>query len=413
MYCALFLFLIFYDFLETYVPLMNYWDELAALLVLCWGGYSLLRRPRMDKEERISWICLLLLVAVGALGNILHPGLQTNLSAVFRDVVALCKFPAIVLVLRRRSISGEQQEQIIAAAAKISRWIVVVTLFAGLIGWFADLGFYTEEVRMMPGFRFVFSHPTFFVSAYVMIAAALVAESIRKNRVFLLLDCLLLFMAQRTKAYLLIAFLLVLLVLGEGRTTKLVTFFLGSEKEKMKPARLLPAAVIVGLALLVIAKPRVEYYLSVGFTEARTVLPVVGFWIAKDFFPLGSGFGTFASHLSGRYYSNIYEMYGVSNVYGMTKAEYNFISDVFWPYIYGQFGVFGLLIYGKLLLDLFFRQYRSKLTDASRLAMMTVWAYGLIASTSEAYFTNGTGVQMALFLTLFLGFGQGKRCSEA
>ena len=137
----------------------------------------------------------------------------------------------------------------------------------------------------------------------------------------------------------------------------------------------------------------------------RIVLHVVGFKILMDFFPLGSGLGTFASHLSGKYYSNVYDMYGISNVIGMNREKYNFISDVFWPYIYGQFGIFGLLLYGKIILDLFFRQFRSGIADSSRIAMAAVWIYALIATTSEAYFTNTTGVQMALFLTMFIGYG--------
>ena len=96
----------------------------------------------------------------------------------------------------------------------------------------------------------------------------------------------------------------------------------------------------------------------------------------------------------------------------MTRDQYNFISDVFWPYIYGQFGVFGLLIYVKLIISIFFRQFHSAIADNSRIAVAAVWIYALIASTSEAYFTNGTGVQMALFLGLFIGYGGQKAVSE-
>jgi hypothetical protein len=131
-----------------------------------------------------------------------------------------------------------------------------------------------------------------------------------------------------------------------------------------------------------------------------------------DFFPLGSGFGTFASYLSGRYYSNIYDLYGISNVIGMTREKYNYISDVFWPYIYAQFGIFGLALYVKLIFSLFIRQFRSNITNGSRLAVAAVWVYALIASTSEAYFTNGTGVQMALFLSLIIGYGEQKTVAE-
>ena len=50
---------------------------------------------------------------------------------------------------------------------------------------------------------------------------------------------------------------------------------------------------------------------------------------------------------------------------------------------------------------------QAKLTEDSRIALVAVWLYALIATTSEAYFTNGTGVQMALFLSIFIGYGLG------
>lgn len=408
MYVLIFLLLIFYDVIEAYVPMANYWDELATFVVLFWGGYSLWRNPQMSKSERSNWCFLILLVVIGALGNVFHPGLQTNPVAIVKDVLALCKFPAIFFVLERMTISQEKRAEVIPTLAKISRWILAVTLFAAVLGRFVDLGFYTGEVRTVPTFQFVFSHPTFYVSSCVMLVAVLIAESIDKNRLFLLLDCLLIFMAQRTKGYIFIAFLVLFVLLGEKRITKLLTVFLGSEKEKVKPARVILAVAVVVLAILIVGKSKIELTLSLGFRMARVAMHIVGIQILVDFFPLGSGLGTFASHLSGRYYSNIYELYGLSEINGMTREKYNFISDLFWPYIYGQFGVFGTLIYLKLFISIFFRQFRSMIPDASRIAMVAVWVYAMIASTSEAYFTNGTGVQMALFLAIFIGYGNQK-----
>ena len=405
MYTALFLFLIFSNPLEGFVPMMNYWDELSAFLVVCWGAYDFWRNPKMDRHELANWIFLAALVVIGALGNLFHPGLQESTVAIIKDVLALCKFPAIFFVLQRRVSSPEQQKETLTSIAKVSRWILILTLFAVVIGRFVDLGFYTGEVRIVPTFRFVFSHPTFFISSYVMIAAVLMAESIRKNRIYLILDCFLLFMTQRSKGYIFIAFLVIILILGEKWITKILNIFLGSDQEKVKPLRLLLAAAILLTMILIVGKTRIDQTLWHGLTVPRTVLHVVGLKILVDFFPLGSGLGTFASHLSGRHYSNVYDLYGVSNVVGMNREKYNFISDVFWPYIYGQFGLFGLLIYGKIILDIFFRQFRSGITDSSRIAMASVWIYALIATTSEAYFTNTTSVQMALILGMFIGYG--------
>ena len=405
MYVLIFLLLIFYDVLEGFVPMANYWDELAAVVVLGWGVYSLWKNPKMTKGERINWLLLILLVVIGALGNVFHPGLQPSMVACIKDVMALCKFPAIFFVLERMTISREKREVILPRIAKISRWILIVTLFAVVAGRFVDLGFYTGEVRILPTFEFVFTHPTFYISSYVMIAAVLMAESMDKNRLFLLLDCFLLFMAQRTKVYIFIVFLVLFVLLGEKRVTKILTAIFGSETEKMKPGRILLALAAVAAMILVVGKNKIEATLVYGMTVPRVALYVVGFQILMDFFPLGSGLGTFASHLSGRYYSNVYALYGIDNIWGMTRSNYNFISDIFWPYIYGQFGVFGVLIYLKLLIGIFFRQFRAGIPDASRIAMVAVWIYALIATTSEAYFTNGTGVQMALLLSVFIGYG--------
>ena len=261
---------------------------------------------------------------------------------------------------------------------------------------------------MLPSCTFIFTNPTFFISAYVMIAAAMMAESIKKNRLFLLLDFGILFMAQRSKGYIFIAFAVLIVILGEKWVAKILAMVFGSDKETFKPLRLLLAAVFFGLMLLTLGKSKIEYTFNLGYPVPRIVLHVVGFTILKDFFPLGSGFGTFASYLSGKYYSNVYAMYGIDNVIGMTKEEYNFISDVYWPYIYGQFGIFGLLIYVKMIFTIFIRQFHSGISDNSRIAVAAVWIYALIATTSEAYFTNGTGVQMALFLGLLIGYADRK-----
>ena len=409
MYAALFLFLIFYDAIEARVPMMNYWDELAAMIVFCWGVYTFRKNPRMDKGERSNWICLILLVVIGALSNIVHPGLQDAKTAIIKDVVALCKFPVIFFLLERRDVTEEKQKEIISVSAKLTRWILVGSLVALTIGWFVDLGFYTTDVRILPSCTFVFSNPTFFISSCAMMAAVLIAESIRKNRIFLLLDCLLIFMAQRTKGYMILAFLLLFVILGEDWIARILALIFGSRDQKAKPVRIILAMAILGLLLFVMGKPRIDRFLALGLTTSRVGLHVVGIKILADFFPLGSGFGTFASYLSGKHYSNLYAMYGMDHIWGMTADFYPFISDVFWPYIYGQFGIFGLLLYGKLIISMFFRQFFSSIPDTSRIAVLTVWLYAMIATTSEAYFTNGTGVQMALFLGLIIGYGSRKK----
>lgn len=81
---------------------------------------------------------------------------------------------------------------------------------------------------------------------------------------------------------------------------------------------------------------------------ARTTFYYTAVKILADYFPLGSGFGSFGSEAAARYYSPLYYKYGVDSVYGMSPLDYgessNFLVDTFYP-ILAEFGVIGIILY--------------------------------------------------------------------
>lgn len=83
---------------------------------------------------------------------------------------------------------------------------------------------------------------------------------------------------------------------------------------------------------------------SVEDMYARPALYYTAWEILKDYFPFGSGFGTFASHASGVYYSRLYYDYGIFNIYGLQSDGYNFVSDTYFP-VLAQFGVVGVWLF--------------------------------------------------------------------
>ncbi|MCG8333037.1 MAG: hypothetical protein MJE63_00865 [Proteobacteria bacterium] len=79
--------------------------------------------------------------------------------------------------------------------------------------------------------------------------------------------------------------------------------------------------------------------------NARQALTITSIKIATDYFPLGTGFGTFASPVSRDYYSPVYDQYMISNVWGLSRTMGSFICDTFWPMVLGETGFLGLLLY--------------------------------------------------------------------
>jgi hypothetical protein len=99
---------------------------------------------------------------------------------------------------------------------------------------------------------------------------------------------------------------------------------------------------------------QVTHYTSSSETSARGLLYSTGERIAKDNFPLGVGFGRFASYPSRVYYSPVYVQYELNNYYGLSRTFPDFIDDTSWPSVIGETGYGGLVCYlvGILLLIL-------------------------------------------------------------
>lgn len=84
---------------------------------------------------------------------------------------------------------------------------------------------------------------------------------------------------------------------------------------------------------------------------ARVALYVQSVEMAKDFFPLGTGQGTYGSIPVNMIYSDVYYDYELSGIWGLAPNDrVNFKMDTHWASILGEMGVLGLAIYVLLLL---------------------------------------------------------------
>ncbi len=83
---------------------------------------------------------------------------------------------------------------------------------------------------------------------------------------------------------------------------------------------------------------------------ARIALYIKSVEIADDFFPLGTGQGTFGSIPVNIIYSNVYYDYELSDIWGLAENDrVNFKMDTHWASVLGEMGVLGLIIYIILL----------------------------------------------------------------
>ena len=111
----------------------------------------------------------------------------------------------------------------------------------------------------------------------------------------------------------------------------------------------------VYLILLIALIPGWTQFKNYFLTEPtpRLLLLQTSLELGEKYFPFGIGPGTFGSAVAQLRYSPVYIDQGFTEVYGLSgEGEVSFLNDNFWPMVFAQYGLVGLilivLIYIKL-----------------------------------------------------------------
>ena len=134
----------------------------------------------------------------------------------------------------------------------------------------------------------------------------------------------------------------------------LYSLFMSKKKQRARSiAMMLSCTVVVVFAVSKIPSlsAKVEKYIGLYGednsyeTVARPALYYQSVNIANDFFPLGSGQGTFGSIPVNMIYNPVYYDYGLNGIYGLGETGDNFKMDTHWSNILGENGYLGTLLY--------------------------------------------------------------------
>lgn len=400
-----YLLVLFENIVTRYLSVFSYWDELTAIFLLFVIAVKALK-PRAKillNDPTKAVLCFGIVLVIGLISTLVNGNLQDSVVAKLKDVLALSKLP-VIAIGARYLFKHRNAEKIIRRCARVTRYALIFICVCALLDYTVGIGMH-RGVRIIPVYVFLFTHATYAVQAYILMMVVLIADSSKRNTLYILACALLTLVTMRAKGIICVAVIIALLI---NRKYDIISWSkMRTRKERHKdpkkvPLRLKWRYVVVACAVVLVALwDKIGDYLSWGYKAARTGLYLLGFDLVRDYFPLGTGFGTFASFISGEYYSNVYYLYGMQNVSGMTPTNYNYIADVYWPCIYGQFGLFGFIAYVLMMFYLFRWSLRG-LNAKSDLcyAVILLWLYALVASVAEAFFTNSSVAQFALLLPL-------------
>lgn len=378
------LFVLFSNIIFTQLDLpyvFQTWDVIFELmLILIFILKSVKSGLHIKKINFKCFILIVLLILDGLMGNLIY-NYASSYMAIFKDILSFLKFPLIFLILKSLNLDCYLSENLDKNFYNVLKFIVIVIFSCGFFSLFKDIGMSLNEYRHgIRTYTFLFSHPTYMVVSMVFVLALFEykGNEIKNKNFYELLIIAIIAMTMRTKGFAIIAVFIILK-------------YFGNILKKHKFISMFAAVLVVAL----VGYSKVALYMSFS-SSAREILYRGSITLLTKCFPFGSGFGTFASHISGQYMSRVYDFINIKYVWEIAGNSIAQLGDTGFPYYVGQFGIIGIVLL------FFLTKYIVKLTcinDKNRNATILILIYILIGLTSESTLVN-LGVELAIILAI-------------
>lgn len=346
-------------------------DEILILILF---AYTFLIKLKTKFKKSDKEFLFFILIALFYLAYSI--ALSVNvLPAIFSDFQQQIKpFLAFYCILLLKPEFTEKQRKIIR----------IVCIFCFLFLLFALLN---------GAMKTWFFHVTIFASAVLIIGVSYYYFSDRK-KIDLLIMILMLsigLFSTRAKFY------------GEFACILAIVFFLNTQI-KLDFKTVISFIFILVLTLYVSWYQIDNYFIAGASIEARPILYKNAFNVLNDYFPFGSGYGTYGNDASRVYYSPLYHKYDMSSVWGLSEEMDDFIADTFFP-VLCQFGYIGILLF-----VLFWKRVYRRLVVKIKLDQDIVsYKTGLILlsiifieSIADTTFISNRGVSIMLLLGMVI-----------
>lgn len=190
--------------------------------------------------------------------------------------------------------------------------------------------------------------------------------------------------------------------LGEIVGIFFIIFFINKEIKLSLKNVIVMSLMLVLVILISWHKIQIYFFPDEGET-ARLALYYNSINIFYDYFPLGSGFGTYGNDASRVYYSPLYYEYGLNFIWGLNHENDSYVTDTYFP-ILCQYGVVGLLLFSLFWLKIYsrikktFRLNKIKFYKISLCLFLIIVIESVADSTILSY--RGISLMMLLGFTL-------------
>lgn len=319
----------------------------------------------------------IMIIAVGLLGNFLF-NYTNSIQFIVTDIIDFIKFPFCFIALRILNIDRYFAKAFINFGQYLVKLMIIIIFICGIVSQFKDIGM-TPNSRVWFGihaYSFLFSHPTYFVLSCIFMLSLITSANVKHLKVYELMIVISTLLGLRTKGVVtIVIFMILKYYKGFFKQHNIFSWF------------------SVFFVMLIVGWSKLHEYLS--YTSSARESAYVNSWsILKKHFPIGSGFSTYGSFLSGKAHSVLYVDYPIPEGFDQSGLPTALLGDTGYPYYIAQFGLVGFLLFIGLLIDV----YRILTQKKFALSSLVIFFYVLFALGSESSLLN-YGVETAVILT--------------
>lgn len=376
------IFVLFNNVIFNLLPLpeiFNYWDEIIEIIIICMG--LLLLKNKSQREYYVLFLILFFIASLGIFGNLYFNYVPLN-NYVVKDIIAFFKFPITLLILKSYNFDEICEKYISRTFIIFVKFMILTMFFSGIFSLFLDLGMSQNEIRNgIRPFQFFFSHPTYLVlnSLFLLLLFDSDFMSCKNNFLYRFMLIVILILTMRTKGIVIAALYMFMKYFGATLKKVKIFYWIGSF-----------------FVIYFSSIKKIALYASYS-SSPREALYRGGILLANKSFPIGSGFATFASHISAKSNSKVYEFIKIPYYWVENGNQYAVLGDAGLAYYIGQFGYVGFILFMYFLVRLY------KLTTCNlknKFPVQILWLYVIVALTSESILINN-GIELC-FMFLFL-----------
>ena len=397
--------------LESVWGPLSYIDELVALFGAFLGLHDIVfvRRCRPSKDQLWMGIPLLIFVAIGLAGNLIYR--YQPLKCVIIDLYTNLKFFFAIGTgyYLFANLSWEETRKIAQRNAAAIAGILFVIFLVDQV-----FHFWPSEVKYgIYSAKLFYYHPTYLAGATAFLLMLLTVFYHKKNIPFIAMAVIMMAFTLRSKA-----------IASAAMYVAMFVFFI-----VLKLHLKLWHVMVAGTGVFAIGWEKIRYYfIDNGDMMPRAIFLRTSFRIMQDYLPIGTGFGTFGSAEAGEHYSMVYVKYGFNDhfyvrdvlnlentvrliqndenlmaVYLSNPRKYlygqSYLSDHFWPIIFGQGGYLGTAVFLFILAVLLKKCLSVVKHDLfAYVGVLYAFVFLLISSMAEPAFHNLVAIPLAVVM---------------